>query len=232
MQQLQSPMHAPLPSLSESPDWGYLLREFHEIYRNSGAGGSERIRAHQRHVREAINRTVKADPQVLPRDASEKPVTAHFRRALDRGRIERTEAFIRAIARVSDSLAWLYGYDKVPRGLAQRYAFAELAGPQGPIETRQIILGLVLFAPGCTYPAHAHDGLSESYYVLSGTCSENDTGVYAAGSMIFNPPGHTHRITVGAREPCLLAYAWIGPEDKLAGQKMTLSRSPRSTAKP
>ena len=28
--------------------------------------------------------------------------------------------------------------------------------------------------------------------------------------MIFNPPEHLHRITVGKHEPALLAYAWMG----------------------
>lgn len=85
----------------------------------------------------------------------------------------------------------------------------------------------MLFAPGCTYPAHAHEGLTESYYVLSGTVSENDDGVYAPGSLIFNPPGRMHRITVGETEPALLAYAWHGPAEKLANQKMKFQRRGR-----
>ena len=58
--------------------------------------------------------------------------------------------------------------------------------------------------------------------------SENDTGVYAPGSVIFNPPGHTHRITTADREPCLLAYAWVGDEASLLRQKMVFSRSSRT----
>jgi dimethylpropiothetin dethiomethylase len=87
---------------------------------------------------------------------------------------------------------------------------------------------VVLFAPGCTYPAHAHDGIEESYICLSGAVSENHQGVYAPGSLIFNPPGSQHRITVSDREPSLLAYAWIGPEERLANQKMVFSRARRS----
>ena len=94
----------------------------------------------------------------------------------------------------------------------------------GPVETREVILGLVLFAPGCTYPAHAHSGITESYVCLSGAVSENHQGVYAPGSMIFNPPEHLHRITVSDREPALLAYAWIGRPEDLAGQKMVFTR--------
>jgi dimethylpropiothetin dethiomethylase len=85
-------------------------------------------------------------------------------------------------------------------------------------------LGMVLFAPKCTYPAHSHEGLTESYYTLSGSVSENDDGVYAPGSLIFNPPGRMHRITVSDSEPSLLSYAWHGPKEKLAGQKMVFRR--------
>ena len=112
----------------------------------------------------------------------------------------------------------------MPKGLAGKYAFAELAGPSGPVVIDDVILGLVLFAPSCTYPAHAHDGLTESYVCLSGAVSENDAGVYGPGSLIFNPPGHVHRITTASSQPSLLVYAWAGPPEKLAGQKMTFAR--------
>jgi dimethylpropiothetin dethiomethylase len=226
----------PVPHLAEplsnQPDWRYLLTECSEMYRASGAGGSARIRTHQRAVREAIGRVLQDDPMLVSRQPEAKPVTRHLKRALDLGRQEKTAPLIRAIESVSGELAWLYGYDKVPKGLTNRYAFAEFAGPQGPVVTDRVILGLVLFAPGCTYPAHAHEGITESYYVLSGAVSENDDGVYAPGSMIFNPPGRMHRITVSDRDPSLLAYAWHGPSERLLNQKMVFSRVKRSVPPP
>ncbi|MEL7174342.1 MAG: hypothetical protein AAFN05_15430, partial [Pseudomonadota bacterium] len=53
---------APARRMSAEPDWRYVLREFYELYRNSGAGGSEAIRHHQRTVREALSRVIKANP--------------------------------------------------------------------------------------------------------------------------------------------------------------------------
>lgn len=212
------------PWLSDRPDWGYLLREFHELYRRGKAGGSTRIRAHQRAVREAINRVVEANPPIIARVIEDKPVTAHLKRAMDNGRREPTQSIVRAIESVLPQLSWLYGYERVPRGLSKKYAYAEFVGPQGPVFSEEIILGLVLFAPACTYPAHSHDGLTESYYTLSGAVSENDDGVYAPGSLIFNPPGRMHRITVSDREPSLLSYAWHGPKQKLREQKMVFKR--------
>ena len=215
----------PAPRLKDQPDWMYLIREFKELYRGT-AGGSLKIRTHQKAVRERINRMLGRDPAFVARVPETKPVTAHLKRALDNGRREATEPTVRAIESIVTQLTWLYGYEKVPRGLTQKYAYAEIAGPVGPIYSEELILGLVLFAPKCTYPAHSHDGLTESYYVLSGAVSENEDGVWAPGSLIFNPPGRMHRITVSDREPALLSYAWHGPADKLAHQKMVFTRAP------
>jgi dimethylpropiothetin dethiomethylase len=212
--------------LGARPDWGYLLREFHDFYRTISSGGSDQIRAHQRRVRARITALLRADPPLrLPQPAA-LPVTAHLRRALDTGRAGPAASFVRTIAAVAPQLAWQYGYDRIPKGLALRYGFAEFAGPSGPILSDRLVLGIVLFAPGCIYPAHAHQGLTESYVCLSGAMSENHQGVYAPGALIFNPPGRSHRITVSDREPCLLAWAWEGAPEALAGQKMTFARAP------
>jgi len=210
--------------LSDAPDWKYLLREVYELYRFSSSGGSDRIRAHMRRVRETISRLVQADPEIRPRTPATKPVTGHLSRALDEGRAYPLAPVARALDHVRGQLEWQYGYDRIPRGLANRYAFAELGGPGGPVVSPDVILGLVLFAPGCVYPAHAHEGVTESYVCLSGAVSENHQGVFAPGSFIFNPPQHMHRITVSDNEPALLLYAWIGSRADLAGQKMVLSR--------
>jgi dimethylpropiothetin dethiomethylase len=212
--------------LGDRPDWHYLLREVYELYRDAGAGGSDAIRRHQRTVRAAVRRAMEADARVLDRAPGTKPVCRHLRRALDLGRRHATAPFVRSIDSVSGELAWLYGYDRVPKGLVEGFAWSEMAGPRGPVETAEVIVGLVLFAPGVTYPAHAHEGIEESYYVLAGHVSQNDDGVFAPGSMMFNPPGRRHRITVGVRDPALLAYAWHGPPDRLAGQKLSF-RAPR-----
>ena len=210
--------------LSDRPDWLYLLREMYELYRGLPSGGSDRIRAHQRAVREAISRVMKAKP-ALQLDPSEMlPVTAHLTRALDRAEGHSTASAARSVRAIRDDLIWRYGYEKVPRGRRASYGYAEFCGPNGPVVTDEVILGLVLFAPGCTYPAHAHKGITESYVCLSGAVSENHQGVWAPGSLILNPPGHMHRITVSDREPALLAYAWIGPREELVSQKMVFAR--------
>jgi dimethylpropiothetin dethiomethylase len=214
----------PVTTLRARPDWVYLLQDLYEFYRAIPAGGSAKIRGHQRAVRERISKALAKDVPLRERVPTKKPVLAHLTRAFARARLERHAPFMATLEAVQGELEWLYGYEKVPRGLEHKFAFAELAGPNGPVVIDDLILGLVLFAPGTTYPAHAHDGITESYICLTGAVSENDAGVYAPGSLIFNPPGHLHRITTADQQPSLLAYAWVGAPEALAGQKMTFSR--------
>lgn len=214
--------------LTDAPNWFYLLREFYEMYRSSSAGGNNKIRSHQLSVRGTISKIRNIDPDLVLAEPVSKPVCAHLQRALNQGKLGQTSSVILAIELISHQLTWQYGYDRVPKHMLEKFAFAEIVGPSGPIVSDQLIMGLVLFAPKCVYPTHSHDGLTESYYCISGAVSENDDGVFAPGSLIFNPPGRSHRITVDAREPCLLAYAWEGPADKLTNQKMLFSRN-RST---
>jgi dimethylpropiothetin dethiomethylase len=213
--------------LSNHIDWHYLLREFWNVYRFSSAGGSKMIRSHQREVRDRLSAEMDTDPVLLNRDPIDLPVCAWLGRALDQGLLERTAPLVRALRRVSDDLHWQYGYERVPRGLVKKYGYAELMGPNGPVESSKLILGLVLFGPGCTYPAHSHDGINESYICLSGVVSESNSGVYAPGSLLFNPPNEVHRMTTGDFEPTLLAYAWVGSQDKLHNQAMRFTRASR-----
>jgi dimethylpropiothetin dethiomethylase len=102
------------------------------------------------------------------------------------------------------------------------------AGPRGIHRLRaDLVLGFVLFAPGCVYPSHRHDGITESYIVLSGAVSENDLGVFRPPSMIFNAAGTTHTIRTSSHEPALLAYAWTGTPEAIAGHTMKFTRARR-----
>lgn len=216
--------------LSDHINWQYVLREFWNVYRFSSAGGSKPIRSHQREVRNRLSAEMEQDPPLVVRQPEILPVCAWLDRALDQGLLERTAPLVRALRHVTAALVWRYGYERVPPGLIRKYAYAELLGPDGPVASERLILGLVLFAPRCTYPAHSHDSISESYICLSGAVSESNAGVYAPGSLLFTPPNQSHRITTGDFEPTLLAYAWTGPAEKLRNQKMGFTRIRRHPA--
>lgn len=209
--------------LLDHPNWHYVLQEFYLAYRFGPAGGSAEIRRHQRTVQSRLSRCLNGEPRLVPQAPEAKPVVAHLGRALDNGETDRMASFIRALAKITDELSWQYGYDRMPRSLQKKYAYAELLGPRGPIQCEDLILGLVLFSPKCTYPAHSHVEITESYLCLSGSLSENDAGVYPPGALILNQANREHAITTSDREPVLLAYAWTGPTEALQGFKMSFS---------
>jgi len=210
--------------LSAEPHWQYLIRDYLELYQTGSAGGSGKIRSHMAEVRRALGKVFDEDPLVEETEGEELPVCVHLDRALSSAASYTTAKPARSVHDVRNHLSWRYGYEKVPAGLKLKYGYAEVLGPNGPVISQRIILGLVLFAPKTTYPAHSHKDITESYYCISGHTSENDVGVSAPGSLIFNPPGQDHRITTADREPCLLAYAWTGTAAALTTQKMTFSR--------
>lgn len=224
MDQIAEP--ASLLRLHDCPDWLYLLREFDALYRYGSAGGSRLIRSHRKRVRDALASIIDANPEMSDRAPEIKPVTAHLGRALDLGERGAVQGMSRALARVADRLTWEYGYEKVPKALARKYAYCEVLGPRGPVRAEKLVLGFVLFAPSTTYPQHSHKEIEESYISVAGAWSENDAAVHAPGSLILNRPGLEHRITTGELTPCLLAYAWTGSAQRLNQPDMKLS-SPR-----
>lgn len=221
----------PVRHLRDYPDLFYLLHEFELLYRHGSAGGSKAIRAHRKRVRETLSALMEPSSQVIERPPATKPVTAHLARAFDLGARGVMQGMSRALERIAHLLTWEYGYANVPPVLARKYAYCEILGPQGPVLSDRLILGFVLFAPQTTYPQHSHSDIEESYVSIAGAWSENDLAVYAPGSLILNKLGDEHRITTGNFDPCLLAYAWVGPSDRLAEPAMKFSRSRKRVEK-
>jgi dimethylpropiothetin dethiomethylase len=213
--------------LLDRPDWFYLLREFDTIYRQGSAGGSPLIRAHRKRVRDTLSSIVDGNPEIAARDPAFRPVAAHLPRALYLGEQGPLRGMARALSQVAADLTWEYGYEKMPRSLAKKYAYCEVLGPRGPVLSERLILGFVLFAPRTTYPQHSHAEIEESYVSVAGAWSENDAAVHAPGSLILNRSGQEHRITTADLEPCLLAYAWTGAAARLTAPGMKLSPNRR-----
>ncbi|MEI4260374.1 dimethylsulfonioproprionate lyase family protein [Roseovarius sp. D0-M9] len=222
--------HSEAQRLTDNPDWLYLLREFDSLYRFGSDGGSSEIRSHRKRVRDSLSATIASNPPILPRTPEARPVTAHLPRALDLGERAAMQGMARALREVRGALTWEYGYEQLPKALARKYAFCEIVGHKGPVQSDRLNLGFVLFAPNTTYPQHSHQDIEESYISISGAWSENNGAVYAPGSLIFNRSGAEHRITTGDRDPCLLAYAWVGPANRLAAPGMKLSPTRRPKA--
>ena len=179
-------------------------------------------------MREALKSGISENPELQNITPEIKPVTAHFGRALDLGERGPMFAMAQALRPVHRKLARVYGYDKLSKSLARKYAYCDFFGPNGLVASDKLVLGFVLFAPNTTYPQHAHHEIEESYISIGCAWSESNNAVYAPGYLILNRSNHEHRITTGEVDPCLLAYAWTGPSERLATPGMKLSRTRRS----
>ena len=65
-------------TLRDVPDWRYMMQECDELYRYLPAGGSDRIKSHQRKAREAIARLLRGNAELRLQPRAEKPVTAVY----------------------------------------------------------------------------------------------------------------------------------------------------------
>lgn len=80
-----------------------------------------------------------------------------------------------------------------------------------PILTGEPAVALLRYAPGSGVPAHRHRGL-ETILVLEGEQSD-ERGTYAAGSLILNPEGSSHR--VWSEPGCVVLIQWTRPVEFL-----------------
>lgn len=126
---------------------------------------------------------------------------------------------IDALRPVSAILPWRFSY--TPRadlpGLENRMAWAEFVGPEAPIHSDKVCLGVTLIGPHTFYPAHHHPAV-ESYFVLSGTALWTAAGITRAlppDSFILHPENVVHAMEA-FEAPLLAVYTWTGDIDTLS----------------
>jgi mannose-6-phosphate isomerase-like protein (cupin superfamily) len=126
---------------------------------------------------------------------------------------------IGALRPIAAILPWRFSYS--PRadlpGLENRMAWAEFVGPEAPIHSDKVCLGVTLIGPHTLYPAHFHPAV-ESYFVLSGTALWTAAGISRSlppGSFILHPGNVVHAMET-FEAPLLAAYTWTGDIETLS----------------
>lgn len=116
---------------------------------------------------------------------------------------------------IGPHLPWRYSYAERADApdLGDRVAFAELVGPDAPLRSGDVCLGLTLIAPRTLYPDHRHPAI-ELYYVLAGTAvwrAEGRAVVAQPGTFVLHPSGVSHAMETRA-DPLLAVYTWSGDD--------------------
>jgi mannose-6-phosphate isomerase-like protein (cupin superfamily) len=121
-----------------------------------------------------------------------------------------------ALAAAPDPLAWHYHYAPRPGAadLAERIAFAEVIGPDAPLDAPDCRIGFTLMAPETLYPLHAHPAI-ELYLVLSGDAqwtTPTAERMMPPGTFVLHRSNEPHAMRTFAM-PLLALYAWRGAID-------------------
>jgi quercetin dioxygenase-like cupin family protein len=142
------------------------------------------------------------------------PVARYFEAALGAG-TGATSDILAAVRPVIGFLPWYNSYPKRDDDpdLGERIAFAEIIGPEAPLKSASVCLGLTLIGPDTYYPPHAHPAI-ELYYVISGTGTWTADGISRKnppGAFILHPSEIVHAMQAD-REPLLAVYSWTGTD--------------------
>ena len=199
--------------------WFSILAEYLSLYQSVFSTARSEMKKHKQAVVHKIKEQQTNFELSFAKKKKEKPVCDYLEQAIKTENNDETAILLNLIDQVRDSLTWEYGYNKLPEELQEKYAYSELLGPTGPILGQNLILGLVLLAPDCVYPEHSHDQIAESYLVLSGRVTLNDSQEFCAADSIYNLPGKKHKL-VTTDQPCLLAYAWSADKEILTNNAM------------
>lgn len=125
-----------------------------------------------------------------------------------------TAAVLAALQAAAPDLSWRQTYALADFGadFLRGYGWSEFIGLRGPVPSTRLACGVLLLAPGITYPAHRHQA-EELYLPISGTALwSRDLGPLAPvppGRAIHHPSWMPHATTTQA-EPLAALYLWRG----------------------
>lgn len=117
------------------------------------------------------------------------------------------------LAPLANDLPWSDGANfPMPACFAGRFAYCEIAGPDGMIAAEGFRFGAYIQFPDTWYPLHSHVA-EELYFILSGTAEWTRDGIAARpeppGTLIRHASWEGHATLTGA-EPLLALWAWRG----------------------
>lgn len=123
-------------------------------------------------------------------------------------------AVVAEVQRLAPALSWrqTYGAGDFGAAFLRGYGWSEFIGLRGPVPSTRIACGVLLLAPGVSYPSHAH-AAEEVYLPISGMAEwQKGAGEYAlvsVGQAIHHPSWTPHAMRT-ADQPLAALYLWRG----------------------
>ena len=199
--------------------WYSLIQEYKFLFNSFTFRKGTQLNENIKDIKTRINISLDNNEFSLLKDHSKKPICQYLNSVIENNNHPLYQSFFNILTQLKDDLSWEYGYDEISEELKNKFAYTEVLGPEGPLISEDIILGMVLLAPDCHYPEHKHENIAETYLIISGDLIVNDQSLYTEGSLIHNSPGKLHELST-LDKPCLLAYAWTGDKETLNNYTM------------
>ncbi|MEM9472737.1 MAG: dimethylsulfonioproprionate lyase family protein [Pseudomonadota bacterium] len=116
------------------------------------------------------------------------------------------------LSEIGASLPWKQGSMKMPASFQGKFAYVELAGPEGISSSSDVNFGLYLQQRDTVYPSHWHCA-EEDYLVLSGTAlwqvDSNEFVAQPPGAHIRHASNQPHATTT-LQDAMLAMWFWQG----------------------
>lgn len=156
------------------------------------------------------------------RFSTDFPVLQHTAMALELACRNKAAPIAEHFANVLHLLRWSqnpsYNETNCSRSLLDGYAYAAIAGPDGPIECAAPRGGIMMMGPGVTYPDHRHEP-KEVYLVLTPGAQwrldEGDWFDVEPGDLLYHEAWQMHAIRT-TDQPFLAFAGWIEPGERSA----------------
>ncbi len=133
-------------------------------------------------------------------------------RAVEVGRQSSVAGIATHLLPVHASLPWVYHYPRLADDdRSSRIAFAELIGPDGPLQAPDCRVGFTVMAEGTTYPMHSHPAV-ELYLVIAGHaqwCTPTSDRIMPPGELVLHRSSEPHAMQT-FDEPLLALWGWTG----------------------
>ncbi len=166
------------------------------------------ILKHLNFVAEELEK-LKAELEIVEIESEEKAVVSCLSDIKTEDKAAEYKNTIKYLKKLSNRLFWRYGYQNPSQEMAEKYAYTEIIGPEGPIYSEELIVGFVLLAPGFYYPKHRHSQIEETYLFLSGKTIYNQQAILGEGAFVLNEAGRVHELKSAGEEPTLILYSWL-----------------------
>ncbi len=183
-----------------------ILGEFHGILTKSG----------HPHLTELMGRFPALDRPLRQTDSTQFPVLEKLERYL----VDVDSDYrhiVNCVIKLKSDLPWYQSYNESDFGKSfiQNYAYCELVGTRGPLNSDVVAGGLFVLGPGQLYPAHSHE--AEEFYIplipdtLFQHCSgEDDPWINVCpGEVFHNRSWQPHAIKT-QKKPMIVLYLWHG----------------------